>query len=232
VFRRAVQTAFRSVARVRAGRALHTSGVSFDARLTLDPGSLLGSAVGGPPSRPAVVRLSKAVGLPAGLPDLLGVAVRVEAGDGLLDVLMTSTGRWGPGRFVLLPSGRWWAAPCSTLLPYRACGQLVLPGADGGDGPREVPADPARAAESVRERPVRMAVTELPLRDVLSRPRTVGELALESVRAPEQALDYDPVLNRLPDLHPVRPLTALRERAYTGSRRGRHAEPADLRVRP
>ncbi|MCO1657845.1 hypothetical protein [Pseudonocardia humida] len=237
---RAVESVFGTVARVRAGRALHSVGVAFDGRLTLDPDSLFGAAVGGAPGRPAVVRLSKSVGLPGGLPDLLGVALRVPAGDGridgeddLFDLLLASTGRHRPAHLALLPSGRWWGSPYSTLLPYRARGRLVLLGLDAGDAPRTMPADPGTAAALVAGGRVRMAVTELPLRDALGHPRVVGELVLESVRDPAQPpITFDPVLNHLPDLHPARPLTALRERAYTGSRRGRQAEPAGLRRRP
>jgi hypothetical protein len=240
VIRRAIESAFQTVARVRAGRAVHAVGVAFDGRLTLDPDSLFGSALGAPPSRPAVVRLSKSVGLPGGLPDLLGVALRVPTGDGrvdgeadLLDVLLGSTGRRPPAHLALVPSGRWWGSPYSTLLPYRARGQLVLLGVDAGDAPRTLPADPGTAAALVARGRVRMAVTELPLRDALHRPRVVGELELESVRAPDEPpITFDPVLNHLPDLHLARPLTALREWAYTGSRRGRRAEPAGLRRRP
>jgi hypothetical protein len=219
---------------------VHAVGVSFHGRLTLEPDSLFGSVLGGPPTRPALVRLSKSVGLPGGLPDLLGVALRVPAGEGevdggadLLDLLLGSTGRRPPAHLALLPSGRWWGGPYSTLLPYRARGQLVLLGVDAGDAPRTAPADPATAAALVAGGPIRLAVTELPLRDALRRPRVVGELVLESVQDPaEPPVTFDPVLNHLPDLHPARPLTALREWAYTGSRRGRRAEPAGLRRRP
>jgi hypothetical protein len=233
---RAVESAFGTVARLRSGRALHRVGVAFDGRLELDPGSLFGSALGGAPVRPAVVRLSKSIGLPGGLPDLLGVALRVPAGDGEgdpFDVLLASTGRRPPAHLALLPSGRWWGGPYSTLLPYRARGRLVLLGVDAGTAPRTAPADPGTAAALVAAGPVRMAVTELPLRAALRRPRVVGELVLESVRTPaEPAITFDPVLNRRPDLHLARPLTTLREWAYTGSRRGRRAEPAGLRRRP
>ncbi|WP_214404321.1 hypothetical protein [Pseudonocardia lacus] len=237
---RVVESVFGVVARVRAGRAVHSAGVAFDGRLTLDPDSLFGAAVGAGSGRPAVVRLSKSIGLPGGLPDLLGVALRVPVGDGddgqgagLLDVLFASTGRHRPAHLALLPSGRWWGGPYSTLLPYRTGGQLVLLGVDAGDAPRTAPADPGTAAALVAHGPVRMAVTELPLRDALRRPRVVGELVLESVRDPaEPAITFDPVLNHLPDLRLARPLTALREWAYTGSRRGRRAEPAGLRHRP
>jgi 3-(3-hydroxy-phenyl)propionate hydroxylase len=233
VARGTVESVFGLVARLRSERAVHARGAVFEARLTLDPGSLLGAALGGPATRPAVVRVSKSVGLPGGAPDLLGIALRVPVGDGVLDVLLASVGgATGLAHLALWPSGRWWARPYSTILPYRAGGRLVVLGLDPRESgaPAGAPADPAVAADVVRRVPVALAVTELPLRRVppTGPRRVVGELVLESVREDGPPITFDPVLNRLPHLHPARPLTALREWAYTGSRRGRHAEPSSL----
>ncbi|HZG92289.1 MAG TPA: bifunctional 3-(3-hydroxy-phenyl)propionate/3-hydroxycinnamic acid hydroxylase [Pseudonocardia sp.] len=241
-----VESAFAVVARARGAHALHAVGVVLDARLTLDPASATAAALGGPATRPAVVRASKSIGTPGGAPDLLGMALRVPVGapaaappagpatgeppfprpdSGVFDVLMASSGRDGYAHLALVPSARWWR-PYSTLLPYVLDGRLVVLGLDIAAAPVQVGGDPADVAAAVRRGPVTFTVTEMPLGG--SR-RAVGELVLESVRADGPPVTFDPILNRLPRLHPVRLLAALREWAYTGSRRGRRAEPAALR---
>ena len=228
--RRTVEFAFGLLARWRSGRAVHTRGTALDAILTMDPESATGRALGGPRLRPAVVRASKSIGLPGRFPDLLDVALRISAGqDRVFDVLLASTGRRGLARLALLPSGNWWGRPYSTLLPYVADGQRLVLGleADAGIGPAG--ADPADVARAVRHAPVGFTVSEMP---ILGRRRAIGRLVLESVRADGSPITFDPIVNALPRLHPDRPLRALREWAYTGSRSGRGAEPASLCRRP
>jgi hypothetical protein len=86
-----VETAFGGVARWRRGRAVHTRGVELDAELTLDPDSLLGRALDVSGSCPAMVRVSRSVGLPGRWPDLLGIAVRAP-GFYRLAALATASG--------------------------------------------------------------------------------------------------------------------------------------------
>jgi hypothetical protein len=221
---RAIEGVFAAVARWRPGRALHTAGVVLDARLVLDPGSCTGSALGGPAERPAVVRMSKSISLPGGRADLLGVGLRVAAGDGgVFDVLLASVGRHDLDHMVLLPSSGWWRRPYSTILPYRVGGRLLVlgltPDRRGGT------ADPAEVAAAVAHGPVDLAVTEQPPG---GRRRRIGRLTLRAVRSDEAAFSFDPVLNHAPGVRPVRTLSRLRELAYTGSRRGRRADPAAL----
>jgi hypothetical protein len=52
------------------------------------------------------------------------------------------------------------------------------------------------------------------------------------MRPDAAAVSFDPVLNHVPGLRPVRTLSRLRELAYTVSRRGRRADPAALRRPP
>jgi hypothetical protein len=68
-----------------------------------------------------VVRLSRAIGLPGGLPDIHGLAVRIpRQGGGHGDLLFASTG-WGRlSRFVLTAGRSPQARPMTTLLPYHA----------------------------------------------------------------------------------------------------------------
>lgn len=231
------ENVFDRVARWRRGRALHTAGIVLDARLVLDPSSWTGAALGGPVERPAVVRLSKSVSLPGGRADLLGVGLRVATGDGspdddssvnedggVLDVLLASVGRHDLDHMVLLPAAGWWSRPYSTILPYRVNGRLLVLGLT--PPPVAADADPAAVATTVARGPLALAVTEQPPG---GRRRRIGALTLEAVRPnAAAAFSFDPVLNHPPGLRPARTLSRLRELAYTGSRRGRRADPAAL----
>lgn len=77
-----------------------------------------------------LVRRSRAVGLPAPLPDIHGLAVRVPLGpDDHGDLLLASTG-WGRAtRFLLTASRRPEGRPLTTLLPYRTPAGPLLVGA-------------------------------------------------------------------------------------------------------
>lgn len=242
--RRAVELAFGTLARWRSGRAVHTRGVELDATLTLDPGTAIGRILGEPWSRPAVVRASKSVGLPGRRADLLGMAVRIPVGGGVFDVLLASTGRRGLGHQALLPSRTWWGRPYSTILPYRADGTSVLLGLEAQPRPTrlrptlphpaqphpEQPgADPAELAAAVRAGPIGLEVTAMRLG---GRRRPIGRLVLQRVREDPPPIAYDPIRNALPRLRPSRLLASVREWAYTGSRRGRAADPASLQRRP
>lgn len=228
---RGVENVFDRVARWRRGRALHTAGIVLDARLVLDPSSWTGAALGGPVERPAVVRLSKSVSLPGGRADLLGVGLRVATGGagvdgdgGVLDVLLASVGRHDLDHMVLLPAAGWWSRPYSTILPYRVNGRLLVLGLT--PPPVATDADPAAVATTVAHGSLALAVTEQPPG---GRRRRIGALTLDAVRPPAAAaFSFDPVLNHPPGLRPARTLSRLRELAYTGSRRGRRADPAAL----
>lgn len=223
--RRVVESAFTMLARLRSGRAVHTPGTVLDGTLTVDRGSATGQALGDPARRPAVVRASKSLGLPGRLPDLLGMAVRIPTADGVFDVLFGSVGRRGLAHMLLRPSGTWWGTPFSTVLPYRVDGRRIAVGLEAGPGVGPRGADPGAVSAAVRNGPVEFVLTEMP---VGGPRRPIGGLVLERIRASGPPVSFDPIRNSLPRLHPVRPLRALREWAYTGSRRGRGADPASL----
>jgi hypothetical protein len=127
------------VARWRHARALHPRGTSSTGTWVVDdPESALGRF--GTGGRAAVVRLSRGLGLPAPLPDVHGVAVRLEADTGRVDLLFSGTRRF-----------------LSTLLPYRSGSGLALlelrrTGASAFDVRERSVTGPARAVDL---RPVR-----------------------------------------------------------------------------
>jgi hypothetical protein len=101
-------------------------------------------------------RLSRSVGLPAALPDVLGIALRIPDGGGTtVDVLLASTGLSPASRFLLAPRRSISGAALSTLMPYRASVGPVLLGLVADREPR-LPGSPADLGRSLAERPLRL----------------------------------------------------------------------------
>lgn len=195
----------------RAPKPLHPTGTVIDAELHRH-GARPRTGVGwldGTGTHRATVRLSRAVGLPAALPDIHGLAVRVELGEGRADVLFADTGWRGVTRFLLRPARRA-DGPKTTLLPYRTlAGPLVLGARPAGPGAYRldcaVGAGPWRSFATLR-------------------------LAAGTTNADH--LDFDPLLNELPGLPAYDWVRRLREPAYATARAGRDRADADGEGRP
>lgn len=221
-----VTAGFRRLARLRDARAFHPVGRVGQGRLLLDGGDSALAGALGRGERFVTVRLSRGIGLPDRSPDLLGLAVRIApapSGDGAetgeaagpVDLLLTTTAQPTWARWLVLPARRWTSRPFSTVLPYAT--------ADGGstlivlrpvtDWTQD--ASPAALSAVSENRPLAFDVLE-------SHPRwrEVGRLVIDDVGA-DDAIAFDPMLHAAPGLRPVRPLTAVREAAYRGSRQGR-----------
>lgn len=150
----------------------------------------------------AIVRISRAIGLPDALPDFHGLALRVKGPSGDADLLFASTG-WDPvTRHVLVP--RWSPArPLTTLLPYRtAAGPVVLGARGGGDG------------------------YDLCWAPVGKGWRPLGRLVVGERLDLPVAVSFDPVVNRPPGLEQYGWVERLRERSYATARSSR-GEPGD-----
>lgn len=171
-------------------------------------------------------RVSKAVGLPGGLPDLIGLAWRMPThalNASPWDVLMVSTG--GPGmlsRFGLLPTTSWTGTTLSTLMPLRYRDdwwwlKAHLRTDVAGGLSLDTLRDEIEAGELVF--------------DVLQAHGTgpFQPLAALTLTAPiptdeDHDVSFDPTRNTIPGIAlGPRWLTALRERAYLRSRHGRDA---------
>ncbi|WDF34190.1 hypothetical protein PTW37_04485 [Arthrobacter agilis] len=131
------ETVFRGIRQVRPHRPIHPRGLRLDGEVVVhghgEPSGI--SWLDRPAAYPVTARVSRSVGLPDGLPDVVGLAVRVHhRADGappstFSDILLSSTG-WGfPGRFVLVPRISLSRAPLSTVMPYRGENGPVLLGA-------------------------------------------------------------------------------------------------------
>jgi hypothetical protein len=145
------------------------------------------------------VRLSRAVGLPAAVPDIHGLALRVPTADGFGDILFASTG-WGRlGRFVLTASRDPRRRPMTTLLPYRTESGPVLLGA----------------------RSVGSETYDLSWAHPDGDWHVFGSLRLSTQRAGDQDISFDPVLHPVGGLEQYPAVERLREPSYDNARRSR-----------
>src|SRR4051794_9234328 len=203
---RALGAVFGTVAMIRRARALHPRGAVTAATLRRLPH---------PPSDVAWldvtqdvrvgVRLSRSAGLPAPLPDVLGLALAVPIGDGRRgDLLLSTAGSRPVARHLLLPARDPLRSTYTCLVPYQSDRGPVMLAALPADG------DVLRLAWAEPRGPWQ-PFAELVLDDV---PGAFGD---------DPSLDLDPVLHPLPGLRVPAPLARLREPAYARSRRQRHA---------
>jgi hypothetical protein len=228
---RPVEAIAGAVAAARGARALHPRGRTFHATVRI-----LGSGSGTAlleraAEHRALVRFSRGAGLPAGWPDVLGVALRIcHAGghDVHLDLLAsTAAGRAPLARHVPMLRRRL-ATTYTTVAGYRT-----------RDGRRYLAVLPDPAAEdigtdldtltaaAVRGRArFLLAVGTATGRWRVFGHLTVGEPIPQEV---DRGLAFDPVRHRVPELQTDGVLWRLRAAAYRGSRRrrgGRLATPA------
>jgi hypothetical protein len=151
-----------------------------------------------------VVRFSRGVGLPPRLPDILGMAIRVDPGGRFADLLFSTTGRGRRSRFILIPRRRYAPAFYGTLMPYRSPSGPVLLGAS------------ARAHADGVGVELFVAAPRDPW-------RSFGSFTVPSapVRGQDRPVTFDPVAHYVPGLEPYDWVRKLREGAYAAARRAR-----------
>jgi hypothetical protein len=201
------------LARVRGGKPMHPRGAVFDAVLhRLGHGEPWGVAwLDESAGEPAVVRMSRGAGLPAALPDLLGLAVRVVAADAEpVDLLLTSAGRGRLGRLLPVPR-KDPATSYGSIMGYRSDAGTI-----------RLAALPEHPQESGGE------VAAPPRVFVLSAARGAGSwqpFARLTLTAPAAPLDpdvrFDAVRHPPPGLVADGPMARFRAPAYAAARRGR-----------
>ena len=210
---------FGGLSRLRGSRIFHPKGVGFEARLVPSPAASTGAELfDGTEPRHAVVRLSRAIGLPSALPDPCGVAIRVTDayGSGLdQDFLLVSSGMAPVARHALLPRKRIEGGFYSSLLPYQFDGETVLVGASARSG---------GAGGAPNGGPGGGLWFQLKLASPRGMWRTVARLELRA-RLPEdetELLCFNP-WHTGGGIEPVGFLNDLRGPAYRGSQAGRLA---------
>jgi hypothetical protein len=207
-----------ALARRRSGKPMHPRGAVFDAVLERSGAK--------PPwwipwldesaEQPVVVRLSRGEGLPAPVPDLLGLAVRVPGADGPIDLLLSSAGLGVLTRFV--PALRRDAA-CgySSIMGYRSdAGTIHLAAVPER---ATAPSEPSEQARDVAARGMRFTLA------AASGLRPWRPFARLTLTAPAEPLDpdvqFDAVLHPPPGLVADGPLARLRAPAYAAARNAR-----------
>ncbi len=165
-----------------------------------------------------VGRVSKAVGLPGAVPDIAGLAWRMEPdGPTPWDVLLASTVR---GRLLLAPAITWTGTVLSSLMPFRHQGGVWWIRARLTTE-IEVPGLPLDA--------IRSHLSSTGVEFLVEQAAGTGDflplarLALR--RAHTEDIAFDPIVNTDPAVRPLPQwLTDFRRAAYRRSREGRDAE--------
>lgn len=195
----AVAGALGAVAAVRRTKPVHPAGRVGDADLEITaPQPEFGvPLLAEPGSHRCTVRFSRTVGLPPPLPDIEGLALRVEGSSA--DLLFASTGAGRLGRFAitLRPADR--HGPQSTVLPVSTAGGSLLL--------QVTPLDQS-------DPPVQWG---LAVAHVGSEWRSVGVLRV--AWGPDRPVRFDPVRHVLPGTSQYRLVEVLRQPAYLLSRR-------------
>lgn len=190
--------------RVRRGKPLHPRGSVHEAVLTVwgaeRPWRV--PLLDVPGEHRGLVRVSRAAGVPAPLPDVHGLALRLEEAEGTVDLLLSTTGVGALTRFVLLPR-RTERRSMTTLVPVRTpAGPLLLRLTPAASGPtsRTWLLGVARA-RGPWEPVGRLVATAAPVRP-----------------GPDPPLRFDPVRHLPAGAHQYRWVALVRDPAYVRSR--------------
>lgn len=183
-----------------AAKPLHPEGELWDARVERHGGTVRSGVawLDEPGEHAAIVRLSRAIGLPDGWPDVHGLALR-QLGAATADVLLATTGTAPVLRHLLTPSRHPRSRPMTTLLPYRSVSGPVVLGVTS-TGPRSY--------ELAWARPTGPWVP-------------FGLIHLVDRRPDDPDLSFDPVRHQLAGLRQYPTVVRLREPAYRRARRSR-----------
>ena len=119
-----LKSVFGAIMLVRRPRPIHAAGIVLGGEMTwLGTSATSGiSWIDDAPSAavPVTARMSRSVGLPVPLPDVIGLGLRVTTDGAFADLLLASTGIGVPGRFAPIPHRSPSRATFGTLIPYRS----------------------------------------------------------------------------------------------------------------
>ena len=125
----ALAAVFDAMTRLRHGKPIHPRGIVAQAVVKRTGSTYRRWGVpwlDEPGTNVGIVRFSRAAGLPAPVPDVLGLALRLKALGTQHDLLLATTGMRPGWRHVLFPRRHALRAPYGSLLPYDAAGHRVL----------------------------------------------------------------------------------------------------------
>ncbi|NUP22198.1 MAG: hypothetical protein HOZ81_40285 [Streptomyces sp.] len=220
---------FGMAARLRHGRPLHPFGLVLDARLRLhgtsrpwgvpfldQRGDLRG-----------VARLSRSLGVPAPIPDILGIALRWQQDGTTAELLLATTGRTVPGRRLLRPATRW-TGMYTSLFPYRTDDRRLLLGALLHT-PASLPATFDALARAAGSGPL---VLELLVAAPSGPWQLFGQLLLSAPALPDadRPMRFNPLKCPIPGLRPASWMNEIRGAAYVAAQEvPHHGEKAHAR---
>ncbi|MBF0671633.1 MAG: hypothetical protein IR160_03505 [Salinibacterium sp.] len=176
-------------------------------------------------------RLSRGVGLPDVLPDVLGLALRFHAADGQhSDVLLAATGIGFPSRFMLVPRRSATGATFGSLMPYRSQRGPVLICARSVPK-RMLPADLGSLRRSLEQKPWKVRLYHA---EPTGKWHPFAEVLLRPAAQPDSAeLRFDPVGHTLPGTAAYPWVRRLREPSYrVAQRRYRPRPPCEASAVP
>jgi hypothetical protein len=210
---------FAAATRLRGRRFFHPYGRAFAGTLHI-PKTTAGLKQG---SHQAIARLSRGAGLPRGLPDVLGLAIKLPDYNGPRkdqDFLLVSAASAPVARHLLLPAAAFGSRTFSTILPYEVDREVLLYGT--------LPSPPEERATGLELTKLDEALDQGRLRfrvavATLTGPwRQIGELRLERRLSQELSdkLRFNP-WNTSERIRPVGPLNRMRADAYPASQEAR-----------
>lgn len=213
-----VSGVFERAAKLRRRRVFHPHGVLLRGRWWEGDGA---------PDRPVTARLSKGIGTPSAVPDLLGLAIRVEDGARPWDLTLVSAGPGALGRAVLWPGTDWSTARYSSIVPYRTPTGLRWLEARFDESARHTDAAIGSVPEMVAHDPLTLTVEAVGPR---GRRESMGRARFDHAEPDATHPAFDPMASPPPGLR-LYPswLSKVRELAYHGSRVGRDRGGRDRR---
>ena len=179
-------------------KPLHPEGELRHATVTRLPGPVL-TGVGWLDTAghdEALVRVSRGLGLPDALPDVHGLAIRLQLDGAEADILLANTGLGRLTRYVLTPTRQPTGRSLTSLLPYRSPrGPLLL----------------AAVPDSERSFDLRWAGPVGPW-------QSFARLELGAPCGDDVRVSFDPIINVVPGLAHYDWVRLLREPAYWAAR--------------
>ena len=219
---RALEAVFAALLLVRRPKPIHARGVVLQGRLSWRPAAqhsgIAWIDASPHPTVPLLARASRSLGLPAPLPDIVGLALRFDGPEGVADVELASTGFGVPSRFWLAPQRSPSRARLGTLFPYRGANGPVLLCARTS-APADLPVSLDALADRLEREPWRLTL-------YWARPgglwRAFADLELSRRGgARDTPLRFDAVENPLPGAGTYDWVAAVRQPSYRLARRFR-----------